>query len=333
MYFVLLRHGEATVNEISDAADISVRYVYEIAERLADRGVLKVNDHESPTTIRAVPPDEAIDGIVSDLNEVGDELRDLYNAPGPQKVEFDLIESLQTARKRVQTILSGAAEEVVLAIPGTRLSAFAAELEEAAERGVTVLLLVEENRANPTYELVEHPRIVVRVWDGPLPLMAAADVETGVIGPAESLTSNDADRSIVMVRQPQLVGTIVGSFLSNYWPPAEEVYVPDPSPLPQTFTHFRSAVLEAALRLNAGDAITATAEVHSLNVDWPEDDDTVSGEVVEVRQGLVKPTTNTFPVEASLVVETDRGRVTVGGEGALLEDLEAEAVTLSLLET
>ncbi|OYR67300.1 transcriptional regulator, partial [Halorubrum sp. E3] len=60
----------------------------------------------------------------------------------------------------------------------------------------------------------------------------------------------------------------------------------------------------------------------------------VSGRVVESKQGMVEPTNNEFPVENSLVVKTDDdGEVTVGGQGAFVEDVEADLVRIEADES
>lgn len=55
----------------------------------------------------------------------------------------------------------------------------------------------------------------------------------------------------------------------------------------------------------------------------------VRGRLVETRQSLVDPRSAEFGMENTLVVETDDGRVTVGGTGGFLEDYEAVSVTLA----
>jgi len=47
---------------------------------------------------------------------------------------------------------------------------------------------------------------------------------------------------------------------------------------------------------------------------------------------MVKPTNNEFPVQHSLVVETDDETVTVGGQGAFVEDIEADLVRIEAAE-
>ncbi|WP_440009864.1 TrmB family transcriptional regulator sugar-binding domain-containing protein [Halomicrococcus sp. SG-WS-1] len=328
VYFVVLEHGEATVTEITEAVDISTRYVYDITEQLADRDIVVLNDYENPTTIRAIDPEKAIGNLMDELETVESELEQLFTAPEPSDIEFDVIRSDQTARRQIKKIIDETTDEIVLSIPGSRYSGFADEIENAANRGVSVLLLVEKNRATPPLDELDIPHTVVRVLDTPLPLMVGADVEVGMLGPTGSFTGADGGRDIVTVRQPQLVGTIVGSCLSNYWPVGEEVYVAKPGPLPETYGHFRSAVLEATLHQRRGHELSATAEVTPLTRESSTDVRTISGEIVEIRQGLVNPSTNTFPLEASLTLDTDDGRYSVGGQGSLMEDFEAKRVTL-----
>ena len=59
----------------------------------------------------------------------------------------------------------------------------------------------------------------------------------------------------------------------------------------------------------------------------------VNAPIADVRQGLVEPTNNAFPVENTLVLEPGDGRFTVGGEGAFIEDDEAREIALSATDT
>ena len=118
---------------------------------------------------------------------------------------------------------------------------------------------------------------------------------------------------------------IAGSFLGNYWPVAKELFVAEPAPLPGTYTDFRHAVFQATLRIQDGSDFRARVEGRSTTDDDPIE---LEGRVTDVRQGLVVPANNDFPVEHSLVLETDDGTYTIGGKGAFVENVEADAVTL-----
>lgn len=113
---------------------------------------------------------------------------------------------------------------------------------------------------------------------------------------------------------------MLGSFIGSFWPVADERYVSEPGPLPQTFESFRHVVLEAYRHRQTGDGVVADVTT--------EDGVSLTGRVTGVRQSLVEPTTGDFPVENGLLVETDEGSVQIGGEGAFIEEHRAETVTL-----
>lgn len=65
VYLTLLSQGEATTGTISDGANVTQQAVYTITDRLEDRGLVRVNDHASPKTIRAIPPEESMATLTS----------------------------------------------------------------------------------------------------------------------------------------------------------------------------------------------------------------------------------------------------------------------------
>jgi sugar-specific transcriptional regulator TrmB len=323
IYLVVLRQGEATVAEIAAATDISTRYVYERLDTIAGRGVVDVLDHESPTVVRARPPEEAIDDLVAGLRDVSTDLSALYSEPDPPEVAFDLCKSPDTTIKRVRSLLAEASEEVVVALPASRAVAVADELRAAVDRGVFVLLLVGENRTESADGDLDGCYSALRVWEHEPPVMVASDVIAGLIAPAGFLTRGDGD-SAVFVRQDQLVANVVGSFLGNYWPLADEWAVREPSSLPRTFSNFRHAVFEAAIQQRAQRSVGVAIDGFTTAGDERQ----VEGPLVDIAQGLVEPRTSRFPIEMRVDVDTGDDTVSVGGTGAFLEDLVAVETTL-----
>jgi hypothetical protein len=106
-----------------------------------------------------------------------------------------------------------------------------------------------------------------------------------------------------------------------------EVHVADPPELPRRYPTFRGGVLGATLHLRQGAKILTTCEVVAKGgEEIPQTE--ITGLTLDVRQGLVYPTTNRFPSENGMVLRVDDERVTVGGVGAYIEDYAAETVTL-----
>ncbi|OYR46052.1 TrmB family transcriptional regulator sugar-binding domain-containing protein [Halorubrum sp. Eb13] len=330
-YLSLLEHGEAKASTIADAAGVSKRYVYSVSESLADRGFVEVNDHVVPTTIRANPPDEVINRLRSDVDAIRPGLEERFSRVERRAEQFEVIKSRVTVIKRIRSLLDGAESEVALSVTAKHLPEVRESLADAVDRGVLVLLVVSDAEGTSVGDAgsdavdLEGVASVVRTWSEAMPTLLTVDSAAGVVAPPELLRRSDTDRQAIHFSQEQLAPVIVGSFLGNYWPAATEAATAPPAPLPAEYENFRHTVLQATLRLRAGETPRVTVGGRRT-----ESDEAVElvGRVVEAKQGMVEPTNNEFPVQHSLVVETDDGTVTVGGKGAFVEDVEADLVRI-----
>ncbi len=330
-YLAILEQGEAKASTIADNAGVSKRYVYSTSEKLADRGFVEVNDHVVPTMIRANPPERVIGTLADRVETMRPALDKRYSVTTTEPEQFEVIKSRVTVIKRIQNRLAEANEEVTLSIPYEHLPEVADELADAVKRGVLVLLVLsgihrdEVNKAE-----FAGLASTVRVWREPMPTTLTVDKQFGLVAPTEMIVRSNSDKQAITFAQEQLVPVLVGSFLGNYWPMANEVYAAEPVELPKTFDDFRSAVLQATLHLREKDAIVA--HIRGRPVGGDSEMTTIEGLLIDVRQGLLEPATNAFPVEAALVIETEDGEISIGGSGSFVEDFEAEAVTLKPAE-
>lgn len=325
-YLSILRKGEATASEIANDTGVSKRYVYSISESLEDRGFVEVNDHIVPTTIRPRPPSELIQSLSDQLDEMESALEKRYSDVDRDIQQFDVIKSRVTVIKRMQEYLATADYEIMVSVPQQYLSELSDELEAAVERDVLAMLVVS-NTTETAVDDVAGAATVARSWDQEMPIMLTVDGQFGLVAPVEMVARTNSGQRAIAFAQPQLVPVLSGSYLGNYWPMAAEVFVAEPHDLPATYRDFRHAVLQATLRIRAGDPVQVTASVDPIQADT--DVDVIEGTVVDTRQGIVEPQTNAYPIEHSLVVDTGEGTVTIGGHGSFIEDYEAEQVTLS----
>lgn len=325
-YLTLLEHGEAKASEITADADISKRHVYSVSEELEQKGFVEVKSHSVPTTIRAYPPDEVIEELQEDIDAMGPQLMELYTEPEPSREQIEVVKSRATVLKRMQTLIKEAESEVALSIPETYLEKVADELRDAVERGVLVVLVVSNTDEEPS---LDGCASVARQWAEVMPTILSVDSQRGVFAPTELLLHSNSDRQGIVFVQDQLGPVIVGSFFGNYWPMTDEVLTAEPVSLPATFTSFRHAVLQATLHKRAG--VNLRAEVTGRKTDSPDDERILTGEILGVTQGLVKPTNNDFPVEHSILLDSDEGTVSIGGQGAFVEEFEADTIRLEQL--
>lgn len=327
-YLTLLEHGEAKASTVAEAAGVSKRYVYSASEELAARGFVTVNDHVTPTTIRANPPGEVVDRLANDAQSMRPALEARFSRAEAATEPFEVVKSRVTVVKRIRQAIGEAREEVALSFPLDSIDEVADELRAAVDRGVLVLLIVtgvdEPNGDLPTD--LAGMTSAARAWGQLMPSMLTVDNRAGVIAPAEMLERSNSSQQAIVLTQEQLAPVIVGSFIGNYWPAAAEAVVTDPAPLPATYGNFRHATFQAELHRRAGGTFRAQVVGRFVDNDEPVE---LEGEVVGVTQGLVAPATNEFPVQHTLTLDVDGERVTVGGPGAFVEDVEAEEVELT----
>jgi hypothetical protein len=277
-----------------------------------------------PTTIRANQPEDVGDALTGDLQEMRPALESRFSRTAPTSESFEVVKSRVTVLKRVSELVDRAEVEVTLAIPYRLVDEVAEELRAAVERDVLVVLLVTGVDPEDDLEL-DGMASVARAWDQPMPTMLTVDQQAGIVAPGEMLSQSNSSAQAIVFAQEQLGPVIVGSFLGNYLPMATEVYTADPTDLPATYQDFRHAVLEATLHLRANDEVRARVTGRAVG---DEEFTELEGVVVDVRQGLLEPATNDFPVENTLFIETEEGTFSVGGLGAFVEDFEARQVEL-----
>lgn len=320
-YLTLLSRGEATTRTVAENADVTQRAVYGIAERLEERGLVRVKDHASPTTISALPPEEAMDSLKERLESITPSLEERFNNATSQTPEIRMVKSRNTALKRLRSGLSEAEHEAFVAIPDHVYSEIEDELRAAVDRGVfTFLLLGDRDGTDGVEREFTDVADVVRYWHESLPFLYAVDDESAMIGDPDVLSLTHNDKDAVTVSQGHLSGSVLGMFLSAYWPASTIQYVSEAEPLPATFDWFRQAVFHAFLHHQQGTELRADVVT--------EDGTQLSGRVVDVRQAFVEPSTNDYTLETSLYLETDAGTVSCGGPGAFIEDYRAEIVAL-----
>ncbi|WP_101296103.1 TrmB family transcriptional regulator [Halegenticoccus soli] len=329
VYLALLSRGEATTSTISEDADVSQQAVYNITDRLEDRGFVHVNDHASPKTIRAVPPEESMAQLSKRIDAITPILTDRFNDTKPQTPELKMVKSQETAIKRLRNAITQAQQEVIVAIPEHVYPDIEAELHAALERDLLIFLFVQDvDNLEEARNRFADAASVVRCWKESILFLYATDTQSAnpatnqaaLIGDAQLLVGKHKSGDGVAVSERHLAGSVHGVYFSAYWPAGTEVFITDPDPLPKTFEWFRQAVFQAMLHQNAGTDLWAEIDTTT--------GETISGKVSQIRQALVKPTTNAYTLETSFYLETDAGEISVGGQNAILEDYEATTVTL-----
>ena len=327
MYLTILDHGTATVSQVVSDSDVSQRHVYQMCERLDERGLVVLNDHVRPSVVRAQTADTAVGSIDQRLAELEADIDDQLDGEEVTELEVELVKSSRTLVKRWRRDIESATEEVFLCLPADAVDRFRPVLAAAIDRGVAVYLLLTDPGLDgfDASDVAGHATLA-RTWAyEPRPLLTV-DRERMVLDDPKLLVEGPTDGSAISLTRSAVAGNLFSTYQSNYWQIASEVFRCDRDTLPGTYPTLRSAIIQATLHDRAGHDLTAT--VTARDTTTGEIVELASVPIVEIRQGLLDPFTNEFPIENSLRVEYDGEVVSVGGVNSVIEDYGALDIRL-----
>ncbi|MFC6976052.1 TrmB family transcriptional regulator [Halomicroarcula sp. GCM10025709] len=330
VYLAVVERGQATPSTVASAADVSTSYVYDIADTLEQHGVVSVDRHQSPTTIRARPPEEVLGDRVETMRETISAVTDRYEQPAEGFDSLSVVRSRQTLYDRFRQFIGTAESELFITVPADVLPELADELAAAVDRGVLVLLAVGGSTADLPASVLERVATVSKSWERGMTVYLTIDQSTGIISPSSLLDWKHGDAEAISFHNQSVAVAVESAFLGTIWSASEELVLRRPSSLPRTYDGFRSSVYDAALYTRQGRPVQAEMSARPTGTrDRPSP---LTGEVVGVTQNFVEPTGAQFGMQNSLTLDTGDETVTVGGIGAFLEDYEATEVTLRPLE-
>lgn len=223
--------------------------------------------------------------------------------------------------------LAGAEEIVAMSAPAALVDELADDLEAVLDRGVLVLLLVGGEALEPARDRT-YPATLVRHWEPAADYVTSivVDYHSGMLTEAE-LHDPDGREGRALLYHDRFIGDLqLNTLTIAWWQRSPEIYATDPTPLPAPHDSYLYAVIDAAKYLRDGHSLAARIEGVATADGEPM---TVEGQVVNVRQNIVSPSTNAFPLEQSIFVADDSGDVvSVGGPSAQVEDIRARHVEL-----
>ena len=326
VYLAVLERGQATPSTVASAADVSTSYVYEIADALEQQGVVSVDSHQSPTTIRARPPDAVLGDRVETMRDTVSAVTERYEQPAEAFDSLSVVRSRQTLYDRFRQFIDNAKSELFITVPADVLPEIEDELADAVDRGVLVLLAVAGSTDDLPASTLERVATMVKSWARGMTVYLTIDQSTGIISPSSLLEWKHGDAEAISFHNQSVAVAVESAFLGTIWSASEELVLRRPSPLPRTYQGFRACVYDAAIHTRRGRPIRA--ELSARPTGTRDRLSSLTGEVVDVTQNFVEPTGAEFGMQSSLTLDTGDETVTVGGVGAFLEDYAATGVTL-----
>ena len=317
-YLAVLEHGELTASDIADRTDIPQPRVYDTVRSLSDRGLVELRESR-PMKVVAVDPDDAFGDLRSSFTEMVDELEARYTAPTRETEAVSLVKSRSTILRYLEEVIGGAEYELAVSLTPGLLRRFRDELAAKVAEGVSVELLVTPASKAPDPDEFDYLEVstIARARRGiTTPILAVADGEYSVYATQDALR-DDRERYGVIFNRSALGFLVSGFFGTVLWTTAETLATNGADrPFPRRYASIRRAVKD--VKEFGDDDFHAAVEGRDIE----------TGEAVTVRGRVVDLAFEESEEVASLMVETDSGRVQIGGRVAALEDVEGQEIVI-----
>ncbi|WP_254546230.1 TrmB family transcriptional regulator [Halomarina pelagica] len=340
-YVALLDLGAAAATELAAAADVPSARIYDVLRDLETRGYVETYEREH-LCVRAHSPAEVLEDLRSrarELEAAANEVETRWEQPDLRGARASLVRRFDTVIDQAQAFVETANHQIQLSVTLDEYEMLRPALRAAHERGVSVRVAIHTSLdASPPSESrfagvcteIRHRRL-------PGPFVALIDRhQTCFAHHADSV-----DRYGVLVDDRAHTYVFNWYFQTCLWDPWPLVYSDRPSDPPMEYVDLRQCIRDIAPLV--ADGATVRVDVTGRDLETGESR-SLHGVVVDllVAEGIPEGDVPMRELvgQAAIVVEGtehgdragDRRRYTVGGWGAILEEIEAENVTVTEID-
>ncbi|THE63974.1 TrmB family transcriptional regulator [Salinadaptatus halalkaliphilus] len=327
-YLALLEVGSAPVVTIAERSSVPAAQIYDTVRSLEDRGFVETIDRDK-LHARAREPVDAIEQLREKsqmLADAADEIEERWERPNAQDYRVNVLKRRESLINNAREAIENADVSVEVAATPEQLEVLQPALRDANDRGVLtwVTLCGDGRSVDPSTLGV----MQVRYRALPGPFMAIVDRRRACFAPAD----HHGEPYGVVINDDILTLVLHWFYLTLIWLPSEQRYV-DSSRRP-TYISIEGFILDVASLWHDG----ATIRVRVLGK-RPK-----TGEYTEIQGELAgisaaggtapprEPTVTELSGYATLTIETGNRDYTIGGWGAVFEDVEAEIITVEGIE-
>jgi len=336
-YCALLQLGAASATELADASTVPTARIYDVLRDLEDRGYIETYEQDS-LRARASDPKTVLADLrerADRLDEAAEEIEERWQAPAVERHKVSIVKRFETVRERAESAIREADSEVQVATTPDGFRKLRGGLTQAVENGALVNVCIctdpEGDEEPPAADEFEGVATEVRHRTLPTPFVALVDRNRTFFAPH----AGSVNQYGVLVEDFTMTYVFHWYFQTTLWEIWEPLYSARPDEPPIPYAGVRECVRDVDPLLDDGAVVSAS--VVGLERDTGEQIE-VSGRIVDViytgdADGDSTPPLAQLAGQVCLVLETDDGeRMTIGGWGAVLEDVEATRVTVTAID-
>jgi len=323
VYVTLLDLGTASATAIADESGVPGPRIYDILRSLADRGYVETYQ-QGTLQARAHDPTDVIGDLHNRANQfeaAAEEVETRWEQPELQSNKASIVKRFQTVVDRADEFIRESMNQVHLSATVEDIDQLEDALRPAHNRGVAIHISLHTgadetpppaDRFKGICKEVRHRRL-------PAPFVALIDREKTCF----SHHPDAIDQYGMLVNDRTHSYVFHWYFMTCLWDHCEPIYSERNTTPPIEYVDIRRLVGDIAAHVDGGVTFVVSVEGHNVETGEPQQ---FTGWVTDTEYA-----TDTDGIEAlyrvagqaTLYVKTDDGELSVGGWGAVIEDVEA----------
>ncbi|SDJ54787.1 TrmB family transcriptional regulator [Natronorubrum texcoconense] len=336
-FVTLLELGSASATDIAQASSVPDPRIYDVLRGLEEQGYIETYEQDS-LHARAHDPAE----VLTDLRSRADrfetaagEIEDRWSQPDIEEHKVSIVKRLDTVLARADELIREASNQVQIGLTPGQFADLSDALATARENGADVKVClfpeVGTEPALPPTDALAHACTEARYRDLPSPFLALIDRSWTCFSPHGDSTNEYG----MIVNDRTHAYVFHWYFLTCLWEVHETIYSARRDEPPITYVDLRQCLRDVEPLLEAGVTIEATVVGFETGTGREV---TKRGTITDVAYaGVSASDERVMPLsqlagKAAITIENGDERTTIGGWGAMLEDLEAIRITIESLE-
>jgi sugar-specific transcriptional regulator TrmB len=326
VYLTLVDRGKQTMAEIAESSDVPKHRVYDVTEKLRDRGFIEIVD-QYPKEAYAVPPDEVLEPVEEQLTQAKEEVKNIHQEVGDIGGGIAMMKSKSTIEKYLQKSIHFAEVDLAITLSFELLESHWSQIR-SIDDSTSVKLVIsdipERYLSENSIELEGIDDLGDEVYGikSHEPVVVSSDRAHGFFWTGFDSSLSSADMQGFNITNEEFA-LLFDRYINHYLiPQANELYTrTNPRELPTTYIRIQDCIRD----LESRDIEGMTVEVHGYS--------TTTREQVHFTGDLVD-----YHSEEDIVAYLEVERhgfkgnesVRVGGwKATTLDDYEGRQITLS----
>ena len=331
-FVTLLELGSASATDVAQASSVPDPRIYDVLRGLEERGYIETYEQDS-LHARAHDPADVLADLRSRADRfesAADEIEERWSRPDIEDHRVSIVKRRDTVLTRADELIRAAENQVQIGLTPAQFDELSDALATARESGADVKLCLFP-AAGTDAEFPEPAALAeccmeARSRNVPSPFVALVDRSWTCFSPHGDSTNEYG----VLVNDRTHAYVFHWYFQSCLWEVHEPLYSARDGDLPITYVDLRRCLRDVEPMLEAGATIEATIRGFETNTGREL---TLRGTITDVTYAGISDAAERTPLSqlagrAGFTLETDDGPVTVGGWGAMLEDVEATRITI-----